>query len=316
MAFTSALRLVGLLALADLDLVAWRTALTGTSSWLDALILCPGLHRQHGAQHLAHGEFPACAAMTTGYVFRVENPATVAYLQRISKTGHLTSLTVHDLHNGLEAGRSQPSASDSIVSLAVALAVVAISFLIYLSDMWALAYLATLVLIRILNIAMIRRQVDVDWHGASEPGVKGDLFILLSYDRWVRIKGDVDDLKAVTSGRWLREATAIEDALNGGAILLAWASPILAAAASQMGQAVILGLLLGNAMLLVWAHVRTESLQMKGKMVRVEGQRKYERRRILAEELIEESGRDDWAVAMALIPPKSGRSQHVGGAVM
>jgi len=68
----------GLVALADLSTVARRTALTGTSSLLDAFVLCPGLHRQQEAPELNGGEYPACAAMTTGYVFRVENPATVS----------------------------------------------------------------------------------------------------------------------------------------------------------------------------------------------------------------------------------------------
>nr|OQO19743.1 hypothetical protein B0A51_12956 [Rachicladosporium sp. CCFEE 5018] len=316
MPLADALSLVGLLAVADLDLVAWRTALTATSTWLDALVLCPGLHRQYEAQHLAHGEFPACAAMTTSFVFRVENPATVAYLQKISRTGHLTDLTVCDLRNASEAIHAATGITDGIVSIAAASTIAAISILIYLADTWALAYVATLILIRLLNTAMIRRQVDIDWHGASEPGVKGDLFILLSYDRWVRIKGDVDDLKAITSGRWLREATPLEEAGLGATTLLAWGAPILAAAASQTGQLTIMGVLLGNAKLLGWANVRTDVLRMKGKMLRIVGQRKYERRRVLAEELIEESGRDDWAVAMALMPPKSGASQYAGGAVM
>ena len=39
--------LVGLIALADLDMVARRTAFGGTSAWPDTLVLCPGLHRRH-----------------------------------------------------------------------------------------------------------------------------------------------------------------------------------------------------------------------------------------------------------------------------
>jgi hypothetical protein len=36
----------------------------------------------------------------------------------------------------------------------------------------------------------------------------------------------------------------------------------------------------------------------------VGGPKKYERRRVLADELIEESGRDDWALQMGMIPGK------------
>ncbi|GJC97444.1 hypothetical protein ColKHC_06270 [Colletotrichum higginsianum] len=43
----------GLVALADLHTVANRTALKGTSSWLDALVLAPGLHYQQAADGVA-----------------------------------------------------------------------------------------------------------------------------------------------------------------------------------------------------------------------------------------------------------------------
>ncbi|GKT96349.1 hypothetical protein Ct61P_14199 [Colletotrichum tofieldiae] len=43
----------GLVALADLQAIANRTALTGTSSWLDALVLAPGLHYQQAADGVA-----------------------------------------------------------------------------------------------------------------------------------------------------------------------------------------------------------------------------------------------------------------------
>ncbi|KAK2005917.1 hypothetical protein LZ32DRAFT_545073 [Colletotrichum eremochloae] len=43
----------GLVALADLQTIANRTALTGTSSWFDALVLAPGLHYQQAADSVA-----------------------------------------------------------------------------------------------------------------------------------------------------------------------------------------------------------------------------------------------------------------------
>ena len=47
----------GLLALADLSAIAERTALTGSASYWDALILCPGIHRQQAATELNKGEY-------------------------------------------------------------------------------------------------------------------------------------------------------------------------------------------------------------------------------------------------------------------
>ncbi|OHE99807.1 hypothetical protein CORC01_04943 [Colletotrichum orchidophilum] len=48
-----ALSASGLVALADLQTIANRTALTGTSSWFDALVLAPGLHYQQAADAVA-----------------------------------------------------------------------------------------------------------------------------------------------------------------------------------------------------------------------------------------------------------------------
>ncbi|KAM3461291.1 hypothetical protein MY5147_009946, partial [Beauveria neobassiana] len=42
----------GLLALADLGTIARRTAVVGGASWLDALVLAPGLHYQQAADAL------------------------------------------------------------------------------------------------------------------------------------------------------------------------------------------------------------------------------------------------------------------------
>lgn len=168
--------LVGLLALADLDIVAQHTTLNGTSQWLNVLILCPGLHRQDKATRLSDGEFPACAAMTTGYVFRIENPATVFYLQSVSETGKLVKISA------LKAN-SQPQEGARLIHLAAGSLVAAFALLVLL-DWWAISYLLVLFVVRLINAAIVRAQARVDWHGQSEPGQLGDLFILLSYDRW------------------------------------------------------------------------------------------------------------------------------------
>ncbi|EFQ25921.1 uncharacterized protein GLRG_01065 [Colletotrichum graminicola M1.001] len=47
------LSVASLIALADLHTIANRAALTGTSSWADALVLAPGLHYQHAAECVA-----------------------------------------------------------------------------------------------------------------------------------------------------------------------------------------------------------------------------------------------------------------------
>jgi hypothetical protein len=234
--------------------------------------------------------------MTTGYVFRIENPATVFFLQSVGETGKLTNISVS------KADTQSPEGAN-FLHLAAGSSVMVLGLLTSLSDWWALSYLMALVLVRYISTAIIRAQARIDWHGQSEPGQLGDLFILLSYDRWVRMRGEVDDLKAVTSGRWLRRPTTFEDIMSGGTSLLAYAAPAVAANATLKGQIIIALLLLANAASLAIANHFTHSLRMKGKILQVHGPRKaYERRSILAEELITMSGRKDWAVAMGLIP--------------
>ncbi|TLD21866.1 hypothetical protein PspLS_08185, partial [Pyricularia sp. CBS 133598] len=95
----------GLLALADLTTVAQRTAIKGGSSWLDSLLLVPGLHYQQAADEVARsggggwswgwdygggGVGVATAANTgvvssagEGFVGMVNNSAMMMYLNKV-----------------------------------------------------------------------------------------------------------------------------------------------------------------------------------------------------------------------------------------
>ncbi|EQB53807.1 hypothetical protein CGLO_06437 [Colletotrichum gloeosporioides Cg-14] len=55
----------GLVALADLQTIAHRTALTGTSSWWDSLVLAPGLHYQQAADGVAGSDASGISAETS-----------------------------------------------------------------------------------------------------------------------------------------------------------------------------------------------------------------------------------------------------------
>lgn len=92
----------GLLALADLSTIAQRTAITGGSSWLDSLLLAPGLHYQQAAEDLLKGSGGSHAALSDASdggeavveeggsggrrVVRIKNTATAAYIRRIATT--------------------------------------------------------------------------------------------------------------------------------------------------------------------------------------------------------------------------------------
>lgn len=280
---------------------------------LDALVICPGIHLQQRAVELNGGEYPACGAMTTGYVFRVENPATVFYLQNVGRTGQLTTLKVERLANDDMRWRSWLAVhfvayhnATWISSLAYATAVLwALAVIIMLGimrDWWGLAVVGLLMLSRFCNVVVIRRRNNESWSGAREPGVEGDLLILLSQDRWIRMKGYTDDLKAVTSGQWLRDETSVESWITAFATIIVYLDAALASNVRQSGKVLLLALLIGSVGLLAIANVSTRDLLMRGCVVKVDGERRlYERRLHLVEELVEETGRDDWATRMGMI---------------
>lgn len=302
----------GLVALADLTTIARRTAFTGTSHLADVLVLCPGLHRQQTAPDLNNGEYPACAAMTTGYVFRVENPATVVFLQKVGRTGKLTTVQV----DSIETSRTSwpcsmlDTASPIFMSafvpylFACSLTIVVLVLLGMTQDWWGLSMILVLMFARLCNILVIRRRVEQagQWKGASEPGVQGDLLVLLSQDRWIRLQGAVDDLKAVTSGQWMSEPNFCEGAVSALATVLVYLDAAFASNVTILGKILLLVLLIASAGLLAITNERTDVLQMHGRVLKIKGNRKpYGRRLDMSKDLIKQSGRKDWAVRLGMV---------------
>jgi len=257
----------------------------------------------------------------------------VLFLQKVGRTGYLTNLRVSSANQhtsllqkvlrslyDINTATFFPTLSYCLV---VASSLSVLVLLVLLEDWWALAVVVILVLARVLNIFVLRRRAAraaMGWKGASEPGVNGDLLILLSQDRWIRMRGAVDDLKAVTSGQWLQEPTFFESSLVAFATLLVYLNAALAGNAHQEGKVLLLVLLFCSVALLGITNEYTEVLKMHGKLVKVIGSPyKYERRLILAQELIKESGRDDWAVRLGMIVPErdaDGKTKLEGPATM
>lgn len=301
-----------MIALADLTTIAKHTALNGTSSLLDLLVLCPGIHKQQNATELNGGELPPTAALTSGYVFRVENQATVFYLQKMGVPGHLVTLSVEELPKpkgrklDLKTARRIMTLSFMLYITPVTLTLIALVFVILIEDWWALAVLLILILARTLNAIVVWRRSAPGWKGVKEPGVKGDLLILLSQDRWVRLQGPVDALKAVTAGQWLRDTTFWENSLTAIATLMIYINAAVTTNASQAGELIIMALLLLSVSLVATSNERQESLYMHGYKIQVDGQpKKYARRLDLANELIKTTGRDDWAIRLGMINQKA-----------
>lgn len=235
------------------------------------------------------------------------------YMQRVGITGSLVTLSVSS--RGSEKGWDfvlGPSGMDAASLAAVGLTLDVLVGCWIVGDKWALICVGMLIVSRLLNILAIWRRLAPEWKGAKEPGVKGDLLVLLSQDRWVRIQGPVDDLKAVTSGQWLRDSGFAEHCLVDAGTVLVYAAVVVGFNASQTGALMIASLLLGSSVLLGISNLKGgKKFWMHGRVVEVVGEKKYERRRIMADELIEESGRDDWAVQMGMIPGKGKGGQAI-----
>ena len=115
------------------------------------------------------------------------------------------------------------------------------------------------------------------------------------------------------------DMTFIEGSIVAFATLLVYLDAALASNVNHSGQLLVLVLLIGSAGLLAIANEKTEMLHMHGHVIKVNGpRRQYNRRLEMAEQLIKESGREDWAIRMGMIHPKTddGRKAKSEGKVI
>jgi hypothetical protein len=85
---------------------------------------------------------------------------------------------------------------------------------------------------------------------------------------------------------------------------------MLLANATLLGQIFLVALVLASIALVSLGNALTMNLRMHGRSLRVVGRRQYDRRLTLAEELIKETGRDDWAIRMGMVQPRPGTTNH------
>ncbi|EKM56401.1 uncharacterized protein PHACADRAFT_253492 [Phanerochaete carnosa HHB-10118-sp] len=298
----------GLVALADLDTIARRTALIGGASFLDVLYLAPGIHCQQKATELNGGEYPTTGAMHNGYVFRIENQATVSYLQRVGRPGHLTTVNVStEEHMGLAGLFGVLWRTERLATLlffvSIAANFVVIALLGKIRDWWALGILGMLVLARLLNVIVIKLRLDKNgFKGAKEKGDEdGDLLILLSQDRWVRMRGRINDIKVVTAGQWLTETEKPQSFVVSFGTLLVYGAAALAGNASTVGSLLVALLLLFSVGVLGLVNAATKTLHMFGRTVEVGDSTRYPRRLKMVEALLVDHPNKEWAINMGLI---------------
>lgn len=242
--------------------------------------------------------------MTTGYVFRVENQATVLFLQQVGVTGCLTTLEVSS--TGGQSHERNPVAATLAYVSALGMTALALYAFVILEDPWALGVLATFIFIRACNVLVMKRRSRPGWFGAPEPGEKSDLLVLLSQDRWIRLQGPTDDVKAVTAGSWMKEPTAIESWITSTATLLTWLNASFAANAKHVSKMVFLALFLGSHVALRLTNQFSNTMHMHGRTVRIKkGSKVYARRRDLVDELVKETGEKHWAMKLGMLPAKA-----------
>ena len=245
--------------------------------------------------------------MTTGYVFRIENQATVRFLQSIGKPGHLVNITVEQERT--PSSEIYKSGASMLYLLGPFATVTTLTIVALRGDFCAVAFLGMLIAGRLCNTIVIVRRLEPSWKGAPEPGVRGDLLVLVSQDRWFRIRGLVDDLKFVTAGQWLRDVSPVEDFAVDFATVLVYFAAGLAFTMSAEGSLVVLALLLCSWVILGVCNHSLEALRMHGRVLKVDGKPKaYFRRTKLVDELVQESGREDWAERLGMIS-RPGRRQ-------
>ncbi|PHH83273.1 hypothetical protein CDD83_3024 [Cordyceps sp. RAO-2017] len=299
----------GLLALADLNTVAQRTVIAGGSSWLDALVLAPGLHYQQAADaldgKLAAAEESAAGGGPVRYV--VSNAALVGFLARLRnearETGTVT-LDVSALRDGLArremdslaqklAGLVRPSPAATPLALepvemdwlshvfyllSPLLTTSAVTLMVLLADWWGLAFILALMLSRILNIWSIKqRSRPDDEHqpkgrpaGAPSEDRLTEYAIDLGHGRRAVLRGLSSDLQAVTTQTWLRAKTDLDGYLEAAAKLLVYLVAAFSGNLSQAGAVVLMALLLVSAGLLGLSNSHARGLQLNGRVARLQ----------------------------------------------
>ncbi|KAH7316771.1 hypothetical protein B0I35DRAFT_433957 [Stachybotrys elegans] len=280
-----------LLALADLQTIAQRTVLTGGSSWLDALVLAPGLHYQQAADALDRSldaALPSAvdesARPPSSSRYPVRNAAMVGYLRRVCAEDPADPVTLDVMLD--QAGAAlrgffarDPADVDWLSHLlylaSPLLTAGALALMVLLEDWWALGSLLALILSRVFNIFIIKRRSRLPTPPQPQPGSEGEDTIAeyavdLGQGRHVRLRGRPADIRAMTTQAWLRTKTHVEGFFEAGAKLIVYLVAALSGNLTQAGALVLMALLLVSAGLLGLSNAHLKGFRMNGRVARLE----------------------------------------------
>ncbi|KAJ3938519.1 uncharacterized protein N0V96_011246 [Colletotrichum fioriniae] len=286
----------GLVALADLQTIANRTALTGTSSWFDALVLAPGLHYQQAADSIA-GTSGAVTAQTSsafgyggaaagggggggnggGGIFgmqalpggrkkdvKVTNPGMLLFLSRLGVQEERAR--EKELKRGKLAGGGGVEAYG--IGAGTGAGGGSGEKIITLD-------VGTVSTGRKRSRSRNRRgrafEHDSEWEfeRGSHLLYLAKYLIPLTPSLKIRMRGPADDLAALTTDAWLLAKTAAQGYLEATAKLAVYVVAIFSGNVSQAGNLVLLVLLLGSAGLLGLSNGCMKGVRGRGRVARV-----------------------------------------------
>ncbi|KAK0492386.1 hypothetical protein EDD18DRAFT_1079807 [Armillaria luteobubalina] len=272
----------GLLALAELSPITTRTSQVGKASYLDILVLLPGMQCQQSAcdQSACTMNCIQFQGESTKDASPFVYPNMKSYLESIACPGSIVMahVSTHPSHNPqlpylnchIQSLFVMGVCATLLYLLCLTLTVSAAVFLGHIQDWWGLRVLVVFMVSRLINVVVVRwrsKRQEV----AREPNVEGDLLVLLSQNQWVHLWGMSDDLKIITSPQWCGKSV-LEGFDMSFATLLVYATAVFSSFAFTAGTLTIASLLLCSSTILGLCNVLTECLQVFDCVVHVEGE--------------------------------------------
>ncbi|KAJ4218923.1 hypothetical protein NW759_008076 [Fusarium solani] len=287
----------GLLALADLRTISRRTALVGGASWVDALVLAPGLHYQQACDDFEREAPIGLVALPVeafnGVRYAVKNSITASYLVALcsqSPEGIVTLDVGLDMpwrvakafkklfkKRKLEDEEDENEDNDDwdalpdvdwlshlLYLVSPLLTVSSLTFMILFEDWWGLAILLTLITSRILNVWAIKHRTQSPGHTPHDHRVT-EYIVDLGGGHAVRLRGPDADLQALVTHAWLRAQSHIDGYLEAIAKLLVYLTAALGGNMTQAGAIVLVGLLLISAALLGLSNAHARGIRVHGR---------------------------------------------------
>ncbi|KAI1779269.1 hypothetical protein F4818DRAFT_244582 [Hypoxylon cercidicola] len=285
----------GLLALADLGTIANRTRIVGGSSWLDALLLAPGLHYQQAADAIGGGgggggeSYSATETYEGGSsTYNITNTATQHYLRRVGMGDRRVTVDVGMLPDRsywprprrqggggqratiwADQGADLGWVSHVLYLASPVLTIAAFVFMILLQEWWGVASLLALMLSRVLNIWVIKQRSQPAEPAPPKPDVSSlltEYLVDLGQGRSVCLRGVAEDLQAITTTSWLRAKTHLDGYLEATAKLIVYMVAAFSGNMTQVGSIIFMVLLLVTAGLLGLSNAHAKTFRMNGRL--------------------------------------------------